>query len=180
MLLALVVAFPVMQMLFFGTTDYRRPADAAVILGARVMANGALSTAAEDRVRTGVDLYDAGLVRYLVMSGGVGESGVDETVAMRRRAMQLGVPASAIILDHTGVNTDATVANTTGLFRARDIERVLAVSQSWHLPRVKLAYLAAGWNVSTVPATTSRPITQTPYLMLREIPAFWKYWARSL
>jgi uncharacterized SAM-binding protein YcdF (DUF218 family) len=57
--------------------------------------------------------------------------------------------------------------------------RVLAVSQFWHLPRVKLAYLRAGWNVSTVPARASMPILQTPYLMVREIPAFWQYWAQS-
>ena len=32
--------FPLAQMLFFGTTDYRRPADAAVVFGARVYADG--------------------------------------------------------------------------------------------------------------------------------------------
>lgn len=171
------VLFPLAQMVFFGTTDYRRPADAAVVLGAKVTAKGNLSTALEDRVRTAADLYRAGLVSRLIMSGGVGESGVDETVAMRRRAIELGVPEDAIVLDHDGINTDATVTDTTAMFGELGVRRVLVVSQSWHLPRVKLAYLGAGWNVSTVPATMSTPITQTPYLMLREIPAFWKYWA---
>ncbi len=175
-----MVAFPLVQMVFFGTTDYRRPADAAVVLGARVFDNGVLSTALEDRVRTGADLYKAGLVKRLVMSGGIGTNGVDETVAMRRRAIELGVPSRAIVLDNLGVNTDASVAQTTSAFRGLGIRRVLTVSQSWHLPRVKLAYLKAGWDVSTVPATTSTAITQTPYLMLREIPAFWKYWAGSV
>jgi len=49
---AVAVAFPLMQIAFFGTTDYRRPADAAVVLGAKVNPGGALSTALEDRVRT--------------------------------------------------------------------------------------------------------------------------------
>ena len=178
--LALAIAFPLVQMAFFGTTDYRRPADAAVVLGAKVNANGSLSTALEDRVRTGVDLYDAGLVDRLIMSGGVGASGVDEGVAMRRRAIELGVPSDAIVIDHLGINTDATVAQTTPMFGQLGVRRVLVVSQFWHLPRIKLAYLKSGWNVSTVPAGTSSPITQTPYLMAREIPAFWKYWARSL
>jgi len=178
--IALAVAFPLVQMVFFGTTDYRRPADAAVVLGAKVNANGSLSTALEDRVRTGVDLYDAGLVDRLIMSGGIGASGVDEGVAMRRRAMVLGVPGDAIVIDHLGINTDATVAQTTPMFGELGVRRVLVVSQFWHLPRIKLAYLKSGWNVSTVPAGTSSPITQTPYLMAREIPAFWKYWARSI
>lgn len=178
--LALAVAFPLVQMAFFGTTDYRRPADAAVVLGAKVNANGSLSTALEDRVRTGVDLYEAGLVDRLIMSGGIGASGVDEGVAMKRRAIQLGVPSDAIAIDHLGINTDATVAQTTPMFGQLGVRRVLVVSQFWHLPRIKLAYLKSGWNVSTVPAGTSSPITQTPYLMAREIPAFWKYWARSI
>jgi len=177
---ALVIVFPIVQMAFFGTTDYRRQADAAVILGAKVNANGSLSTALEDRVRTGVDLYKEGLVDHLIMSGGVGDSGVDEGVAMRRRALELGVPADAIVVDHLGINTDATVAQTTPVFRELGIRRVLVVSQFWHLPRIKLAYLKSGWEVGTVPAGTSSPIRQTPYLMAREIPAFWKYWVRSI
>ena len=178
--LVLVIAFPLVQTTFFGSTDYRRRADVAVVLGAEVYRSGMLSTALEDRVRTGADLYRAGLVRYVVMSGAVGASGVDEPVAMRRRAVELGVPPSAIVLDSAGDNTDATVAHTTVIFRRLRVRRVLAVSQFWHLPRIKLAYLVAGWDVQTVPATFSRYMTQTPYLMLREIPAFWEYWARSI
>ena len=178
--LLLAIAFPFVQMVFFGTTDYRRSADVAVVLGAKVNANGSLSTALEDRVRTGVDLYQQGLVGHLIMSGGVGDSGIDEGEAMRRRAIELGVPEDAILVDHLGLNTDATVAQTTPMFSDLGIHRVLVVSQFWHLPRIKLAYLKSGWDVSTVPAGTSSPIRQTPYLMAREVPAFWKYWARSL
>jgi len=174
-----MAVFPLVQMLFFGTTDYRRPADAAVVFGARVYDSGALSTALEDRVRTGASLYREGLVSRLIMSGGIGTNGQDETLAMQRRTIALGVPATAIVRDNLGINTDASVADTTRIFRRLSVSKVLVVSQSWHLPRIKLAYLEAGWDVSTVPATTSTPILQTPYLMLREIPAFWMYWARS-
>ena len=177
-LAVLVAAFPLVQMGFFGTTDYRRPADVAVIFGAKALHNQ-LSTVLEDRVRTGADLYRQGLVSTLIMSGGTGANGVDETVAMRRRAMQLGVPASAILLDGKGMNTDASVSNTTAMLRARGLTRVLTVSQFFHLPRIKLAYAEAGWDVATVPATESLPVVQTPLLMVREIPGFWVYWARS-
>jgi vancomycin permeability regulator SanA len=176
----LALVFPLLQIAFFGTTDYRRSADAAVVLGAQVYPGGALSTALEDRVRTGVDLYNAGLVPRLVMSGGTGVSGVDESLAMKRRAIELGVPDAAVMRDPKGDNTDATVANTTAMLGGAGSRRVLVVSQFWHLPRVKLAYRKAGWDVYTVPASASTPIPQTPYLMLREIPAFWQYWARSL
>jgi len=177
--IAVAIAFPLAHVWFFGTTDYRRPAEVAVVFGARVLPNGALSTSLEDRVRTAAGLYHDGLVGTIVMSGGVGESGYDETVAMRDRAVLLGVPASAIALDGDGIDTDRTVENTMRMFVEDGTTRVLVVSQFYHLPRIKMAYRAAGLTVYTVPAEASRPIPQTPALVVREIPAFWVYWARA-
>ena len=176
-LLVMLALFPVAQMLFFGTTDYRRQADTAVVFGARVHSRGVLSTSLEDRVRTAAELYRKGLVSRLIMSGGVEPSGTDEALAMRERAVALGVPKSAIVLDNRGDDTDATVSNTVPLLRGLGPGRVLAVSQFYHLPRVKLAYAAAGVDVLTVPARPSLPIPQTPLLAARELPGFWLYWA---
>lgn len=177
--LALAVVFPLAQVYFFGTTDYRRPADAVVVLGARVCDDGRLSTSLEDRVRTAVELYEQGLVPTLVMSGGIGANGIDEADAMRRRAIDLGVPPDAILCDHTGMDTDATVRNTQAMFRAKGIDRVLAVSQFYHLPRIKLAYRAAGIDVCTVPAMERIPISSTNRSIAREVPGFWVYWVRA-
>jgi hypothetical protein len=71
--------FPLAQMLFFGNTDYRRPADAVVVFGARTYKDGRLSDALEDRVRTACELYRIGLARRLVLSGGPGDGAVHET-----------------------------------------------------------------------------------------------------
>jgi len=149
-----------------------------VVLGARVFENGALSTSLADRMATGVELYQAGLVDTMVLSGARGASGIDEPAAMRDYAVGRGVPADAIVLDHKGVDTDATVRETVAL-TARTGRRLLVVSQGYHLPRVKLAYRAAGLDVRTVPATTSLPIPKTPYFIVREIPAFWTYMVRA-
>jgi vancomycin permeability regulator SanA len=178
---ALLVAalFPLAQVAFFGTTDYRAKADAAVVFGAKVNADRSLSVSTFDRMTTAVGLYRSGLVRTLVLSGGTGQTGVDEPGAMADFAVAHGIPSSAILLDHDGVDTDATVRNTLAIFRAGGIRRVLAVSQGYHLPRVKLAYLSAGFDVRTVPAGTSQPIVQTPLYIVREIPAFWLYWTRA-
>jgi vancomycin permeability regulator SanA len=179
-LVLVALAFPLAQVAFFGTSDYRAKADAAVVFGAMVYNNGQPSTSLADRVSTAVDLYKAGLVRTLVMSGGVEPNGYDETRVMRDEAVKAGVPASAIHVDPKGLDTDATVRNTTAMFGELGIRKVLAVSQGYHLPRVKLAYLAAGWNVRTVPAKDLAPIIQTPLFIAREVPAFWVYWGRSL
>lgn len=175
---ALMLAFPIAHVLFFGTTDYRRPADVAVVLGARVHDDGHLSWSLEDRVQTAVELYDDGLVRGLVMSGGVGANGVDEASAMRDRAVELGVPRDVVLVDSMGVDTDATVADTVPLLAREGARRVLVVSQFYHLPRIKMAYRAAGLDVYTVPAKERVPITKTPLFVVREIPGFWVYWAR--
>jgi vancomycin permeability regulator SanA len=99
---------------------------------------------------------------------------------MRAYAVKRGVPASAIALDHKGVDTDATVDNTLKYFGpSGSAKRVLAVSQGYHLPRIKLAYRAAGVDVRTVPAGQLEPIAKTPLFIAREVPAFWTYWLRA-
>ncbi len=174
------VCFTVAQMLFFGKTDYRRPADAAVVLGARVYADGRPSDALADRVRTACQLYREGLVRRLIFSGGPGDGAIHETEGMKQMALGLGVKAEDIWLDKTGVNTQATVRNTEAVLQQWHASRVLVVSHAYHLPRVKLAYQRDGWDVFTVPARESYFLRQMPYNMAREVAALWVYYLRPL
>lgn len=177
--LAFVTGLPLLQMAFFGTTDYRRPADAVVVFGARVRSDGAASLTLANRVRTASELYREGLTDTIVMTGGIEPSGIDETIVMRDLAVQLGVPSEAIILDPEGDNTNASVANTVRVFRDNGLHRILAVSQFYHLPRIKLAYARAGLDVWTVPARTSL-VPRTWAIAAREIPAFWLYYFRAV
>jgi vancomycin permeability regulator SanA len=184
-LIALVVVacgfvFPLAQILFFGTTDYRRRADAVVVLGAQVHADGTPSTALNDRVTTAIELYKQGLAGTIVMSGGTGESGYNEAEVMRDMAVARGVPASAILLDTTGVNTQATVAHTDAILDEHGLDRVMVTSHFYHLPRIKLAYAAEGRDVFTVPSTSTGPIPNTPLTVMREVPGFWVYYLRAV
>jgi vancomycin permeability regulator SanA len=172
----LFAAFPLALMVFFGNTDYRRPADAVVVFGARAYKDGRLSDALQDRIRTACDLYRAGLAKRLVLSGGNGDGPVTEAEAMRGYALKHGVAAADIFIDNEGVNTEATVRDTTPLFRQWHSRRVLAVSHFYHLPRVKLAYQRAGVEVWTVPARQGRVMGQIPFNMAREVAAFWDYY----
>lgn len=179
-LAACLFLFPLVQIVFFGTTDYRREADVAVVFGAQVHPGGAPSQTLAWRVDTACELFEDGLVDRLVMSGAVGDSGYDEAQVMRDRAVERGVPASAITVDSQGLNTESTVTNTVHLFDAQGFDRVLAVSNAYHLPRIKLEYRRQGLEVFTVPAEETRRIKETPYLWLREVPAFWVYYLRGL
>jgi vancomycin permeability regulator SanA len=172
----LAVAFTFLQMLAFGKTDYTRQSDIAVVFGARVYSDGTLSHAAMDRVSTACDLYRKGVIRTLLFSGGPGDGQVHETEAMKRVALQRGVPESAIILDRAGLNTRSTARNTAKIFNSRGARRIIAVSHFYHLPRVKLAYQQEGWDVCTVPARSDRVLLKLPVFMARETVALFKYY----
>ncbi|HLO36288.1 MAG TPA: YdcF family protein, partial [Candidatus Deferrimicrobium sp.] len=149
-----------------------------------VYADGSPSPLLADRIATGVELYRAGLVPVLVMSGGDGADGFNEAVVMRDRAIAAGVDPTAILLDASGVNTDATVDHTIALLdelrpSAVGPLRLIAVSQPYHLPRIQLAFSGAGIDVLTVPAVDPVPISEMPLLVAREVPAFWLYYLRA-
>jgi vancomycin permeability regulator SanA len=174
---ACVLLFPLAQVYFFGMTDYRRAADVAVVFGAQVHADGRPSTALRERMATAEELYKDGLVKRLLVSGGVGASGYNEALVMRDMAVEAGVPAEDVVVDSNGVSTDATVDDTVPFFGGEGWEKILAVSQFYHLPRIKLAYQGAGWDVLTVPAPATE---RTGSMVLREIPAFWVYYLRGI
>ncbi|MBS0201625.1 MAG: YdcF family protein [Planctomycetes bacterium] len=174
--LVAAVAFPLAQMVCFGLTDYRRPADIIVVFGCYVRPDGVPSMALSDRVKTGVELYKAGLASKLVFSGGPGPGAVHETEAMRTLAIKLGVPGDSIELDRDGLNTQATVRNLVVRSDFQQPPRVLAVSNYYHLPRIKLCFRRAGWEVCTVPARDSRRLYYQERLMLREVVALWWYY----
>ena len=175
------IGFPVAQIVFFGTTDYRRPADAAVVFGARVYASGIPSPLLADRIATAVQLYRSGLVDTIVMSGGDGADGFNEADVMRDEAVAAGVDPGAILVDPAGTTTEATVDHTVALLGRPSAGplRLIAVSQAYHLPRIQLAFSALGIDVLTVPAIDPVPISETPLLVAREIPAFWLYYLRA-
>jgi uncharacterized SAM-binding protein YcdF (DUF218 family) len=159
--IAAALIFPLAQITLFGVTDYRRPADVIVVFGA----SGA---PLYDRVRTACDLYAQGLAPKLLFSGGPGEP-----EQMRHYAMKRGVPASAVIEDSAGVNTESTVRNAVRLSRGR----ILAVSHFYHLPRIKMTFQRYGSDVFTVPSETTM-YALMPYQLAREDAAFWTYYLR--
>lgn len=163
-------AAPLLWIACFGSTDYRAPADVAVVLGAKAYPGGRTSPALTDRVRTGIALYRAGLVRALVMSGGPGEP-----EAMERLARSHGVPAAALIADPAGHNTRATARNLAELSRRHGWRRVLAVSHGYHLTRVKIACLQEGIDVRTVPCRETFPPADRWRQLGRECAGFYAY-----
>lgn len=177
--LACGLLFPLAQIYLFGGTDYQRPADVIVVLGAQAYANGTPSPALADRIETAVLLYQRHLAPRIIMSGGPAPGGMHETVCMRNEAIRLGVPAQAIICDRNGLDTLLTVRNTIAMFSRMHVRRVLAVSHFFHLARIKLTYQRAGWDVYTVPTAQDSLGDTEPFVVCREVAALWLYYLRD-
>ncbi|MGN0072522.1 MAG: YdcF family protein [Coriobacteriales bacterium] len=177
--LAFALAFPLLQIGFFGTTDYRRPADCAVVFGARVYQDGTLSTALRERMDTAVELYEQGLIGKLIVSGGIEEGGADEAQAMYNYALANGVPASALLIDRYGDSTEKSVNNTIKLASQYGFESIIATSSFYHLPRIKMLYNLSNVDVLTVPTVGNITGNGTLASIWREIPAWWLYWFKG-
>ncbi|GAB4482131.1 MAG: vancomycin high temperature exclusion protein [Anaerolineae bacterium] len=148
------------------------PRRAALIFGARVYPSGRPSAMLADRVATGADLYHAGKVEMLIMTGDGRTADYNEPEAMRRYAIELGVPAEAIVLDYAGLRT------YDSCYRAREVFGVtdaIAVTQNFHLDRVLMTCDSLGIDVVGVAADYQRPWGYSRYSLtysrLREIPA---------
>lgn len=176
-----VAALVVLHLYCFGATDYRRPADAAVVFGARVHEDGEASGALLDRTVTAVELYRAGLVRKLVLSGGQGpDEPVSESMVMRQIALEEGVPAEALIVDDSGDDTRATIQNLDAIARRHGLSTFLMVSHDYHLSRIQLMCQRRGFDVFTVPARETVPWPSKPLAVLREGAAWIWYYVRDL
>jgi uncharacterized SAM-binding protein YcdF (DUF218 family) len=175
---AVLLALPLVRMFTFGPTRYDRPADCAVVFGARVWNDGTPSDALADRVDEAVGLYQRGLVKRLVMSGGVEpENGLSEAEVMRARAEAAGVPREAVLLDEAGVDTASTVRNTARLMRREGLGSALVVTHYYHEPRAKMLFDRAGVRAVTVPARMRRRLYKEPYFLVREVGAYWHSFA---
>lgn len=105
--------------------------DVILVLGCAVRKDGTPSHMLEDRIKTGVSLYGAGLADTVLMSGDRHE-GYDEVGTMKAEAQKLGVPVEKIAIDPTGFSTYDSIANLLISYKGK---RVLIVTQTYHLYR---------------------------------------------
>lgn len=113
----------------------------AVILGTAVTQKGEPRPALRERLEEGLQVWRAGLVRTVMVSGAI-ESGNhhDEARIMADWLMARGVPASAIVVDSHGNNTWLTALHVARLHPAS----VVVVTQWFHILRSEWALGRAG------------------------------------
>ena len=141
--------------------------DCILVLGAGVRSDGTPSHMLEDRLEIGIELYFAGASDRILMSGDHMQRDYDEVTVMKRHATDAGVPGKVIFLDHAGLSTYES------MWRAKEIygvEKVLVVTQEYHLYRALYVAKALGMNAYGVSADL-RPYSAQSIREVREIVA---------
>lgn len=122
--------------------------------------NGRRNFYFDNRIKAAADLYKAGKLDWLVVSGGDyrnTENGYDEPVAMRDSLMKQGVDSARIVLDYDGTRTLNSIAKMRDVYRQ---DSIIIISQKYHNERAlyqakHLGIDAIGYNAKTPGRRTS-------------------------
>jgi uncharacterized SAM-binding protein YcdF (DUF218 family) len=149
-----VLAFQINRL---GSQDQARPADAIVILGARVDPDGTASSDLMSRTYHAMDLYQAGMAPVVICAGGAGGDRLAAgAVACRFAQQELGLPADrAWVAQESDAWTTSDEAQVVAeLMRRHGLRSAILVSHPLHLFRARWLFERAGLETVTSPTNT--------------------------
>jgi len=151
------------------TIDEAPAKPVVIVFGAGLTRDGAPTRVLRDRVETAAELYFAGKVEKMLMSGDNRFVDYNEPQAMKDYALELGVPAEDIVLDYAGRRTYDTCYRAVEIF---GVDEALLVTQSFHLPRALYACNHLGVDATGVAAENHYFLKRSRvYWNLRELVA---------
>ena len=148
------------------------PWPAAIVFGAGYLSSGRLSTALADRMDTAIDLYQAGKVNKLLLTGDNRFVDYNEPAAMAAYAQARGVPQEDLVLDYAGRRTYDSCYRAGAIF---GLERAVLVTQEFHLPRALFTCERLGLDAAGVVSDRHRYLG-SPWYRLRELFALARAW----
>ncbi len=154
-------------LLFFGVTGSRivraaaeaptKKADVIAIFGAAEYA-GHPSPVYKARLDHGYELFQRGMAPVVITTGGAGqdpdfsEGGVGRDYFLRH-----GVPEQALIAETQGSDTAHSAARVANIMRANGMHSCIAVSDAYHMFRIRALLEHEGVQVELAPRPESRP-----------------------
>ncbi len=96
------------------------------------LGNGSRNQYYDNRIKATANLYFAGKISYILISGDNHRHGYNEPEEMRQSLIALGIPDSAIILDYAGFRTYDSMVRAYKVFGQRSLT---VISQYWHNER---------------------------------------------
>ena len=167
--LAFVIVVLLLVTFYFAWTSLRvlakaggdppHTADAIVVFGAAEY-SGRPSPVLRKRLDHGYDLFQKGLAPIVITTGGFGsdpqfsEGGVGHDYLLRK-----GIPEVNLIAETQGSDTAQSADRVAVILRTNNMHAVIAVSDAYHIFRVKQLMEAEGFQVYGSPRPDSRPRT---------------------
>jgi len=150
------------------------PADAIVVFGAAEYA-GRPSPVFRARLDHAYDLFQGGAAPVVITTGGSGadptfsEGGVGHDYLMRR-----GIPESKLIAETQGSDTASSAERVAVIMRTNRMRSCLAVSDAYHVFRIRQLLEHEGVQVYVAPRPDSRPRSawQRALAVLREAASY--------
>ena len=97
------------------------------------------------RIRAAADLYHAGKIRKIIVSGDNSRTDYNETGDMKRELVAEGIPADDVLMDYAGFRTLDSVVRARNLYGASELT---VISQEFHVERA--VYLAAQNGIDAI------------------------------
>jgi len=141
--------------------DEAQPADAIVVFGAAEYV-GHPSPVYKARLDHAAQLYRQGLAGIVITTGGPGDAKFNEGIVGREYLKTLGIPDSQLIAETQSSDTAQSARRVATIMRANGLKTCVAVSDSYHIFRIKKMLGREGITVYGSPRPDSTP------------PTFWK------
>ena len=117
-----------------------------ILLGAsKKLASGYNNLFFKYRIEAAADLYKAGKIKHIIVSGDNHKKEYDEATDMRDALIEQGVPDSCITLDYAGFRTLDSMVRCLKIFGQND---VTIISQEFHNERA--AFIANYYKMNVV------------------------------
>jgi SanA protein len=104
----------------------------ALVPGSLVYKDSSLSLIVKDRVDKAIELYKAGKVKRILVSGDHGREKYDEVNCMKKYLKEQDIPEEDIFTDHAGFDTYSSIVRANKVFK---VDSMIIVSQEYHLRR---------------------------------------------
>ena len=139
--------------------DEARPADAIVVFGA-AQYDGRPSPVYKARLDHAAQLYHRGLAPMVIITGGSGnDPRFSEGVVGREYLRTLGIPDAQLIAETQSPDTAESARRVATIMHANQMRTCLAVSDGYHIFRIKQMLGREGVTVFGAPRPNSRPQT---------------------
>jgi uncharacterized SAM-binding protein YcdF (DUF218 family) len=136
-----------------------RAADAIVVFGAAEYA-GKPSPIYRARLDHGLALYKQGLAPFVITTGGHGDDEhFTEGGVGRDYLLAAGVPGEKLIAETQSDDTSDSAERVAIIMKANHLKSCLAVSDPYHIHRIKLMLAGQGITAYGAPRTLAKPLS---------------------